>query len=83
VELTFKGLSSGCRNFSWRTVREEPNIPSVLHQFFSVFCSIHCVDGFLLHGVRGQFVLKCHLIRDGAEVPGPIADGLLLRVQYW
>jgi hypothetical protein len=36
-----------------------------------------------LHDVRGRSVLECRTVHDGRTVLGPIADGPLLRVQYW
>jgi hypothetical protein len=84
--LTSKRLGSSYRNppggrsaGAWRTVREEPDNPSVLHvlhEFLRFFRSIHFVGGFLLHGVRGLSVLECQTVR------GPITGSPLLRVQY-
>jgi hypothetical protein len=59
---------------TWRTVREEPDSPSilrVLREFLRVFRSIHYVGGFLLHGVRGRSVLKYWKVHDGED--GPLA----------
>jgi hypothetical protein len=85
--LTFKRSGSGYRIppgrqsvRAWRTVREEPDSPSVLRvhrEFLHVFHSIHFVGGFLVHEVRGRFVLECQTVR------GSIADSPLLRMQYW
>jgi hypothetical protein len=55
---------------TWRTVREEPDNPSVLRvlrEFLLVFRLIHFVGGFLLHEVCGRSVLECQRVRDGAD----------------
>jgi hypothetical protein len=73
---------------TWQTVREEPDSPSVLRvlrEFLRVFCSIHCVGGFLLHEVRRRSVLECQTVRDGADGPRAhrgwsITEGAILVV---
>jgi hypothetical protein len=94
--LTFKRSGSGCR-FSpcgqsaqaWRTVREEPDSPSVLHvprEFLCVLRSIHFVGGFLLHEVRGRYVLECRTVRGRADGPRAhrerfVIEGAVLEVR--
>jgi hypothetical protein len=75
--LTFKRSGLGYRfspggqsTQAWRTVREEPDSPSVLRvlcKFLCVFRSMHFVGGFLLHEVRGRSVLECRMVRGGAD----------------
>jgi hypothetical protein len=94
--LTFKRSGSGYRISSggqsaraWRTVREEPDSPSVfrvLREFLRVFHSILFVGGFLLHDVRGQSVLECRTVRSGADGPrahhgGSVIEGVVLEVR--
>jgi hypothetical protein len=94
--LTSKRSDSGCRNppgrryaGAWRTVREEPNSPSVrrvLREFLRVFCSIHFVGGFLLHEVRRRSVLECRTVCDGEDGPRAhhgrsVIEGAVLEVR--
>jgi hypothetical protein len=85
--LTSKRSGSGCRNphggrsaSAWRTVREEPDSPSLLHvlrEFLRAFRLIHFFGGVSLHEVCGRSILECRTVHRC------IADSLLLRVQYW
>jgi hypothetical protein len=94
--LTFKRSGSGYRISpggqsmrAWRTVREEPDIPSVLcvlREFLRVFRSIHFVGGFLLHEVCGWSVLECWTVRGGAGGPRAhrgwsVIEGVVLEVR--
>jgi hypothetical protein len=77
--LTFKRSGSGYRISpggqparAWQTVCEEPISPSFLHvhhEFLRDFHSIHFVDGFLVHEVRGWSVLECQAVCVGADGP--------------
>jgi hypothetical protein len=93
--LTFKRSGSGYRissggqsAWAWRTVREEPDSPSVLrvlHEFLRVFRSIHFVSGFLLHEVRERSILECRTVRGRADGPRAhrgwsILEGAVLEV---
>jgi hypothetical protein len=94
--LTFKRSASGYRISpggqsarAWRTIREEPDSPSVLRVlrvFLRVFRSIHFVGGFLLHEVRGRSVLECRTVRVGADGPRShclrsVIEGAVLEVR--
>jgi hypothetical protein len=94
--LTSKRSGSGFRNppggwsaGAWRTVREEPDSPSVLHvlrEFLRVFRSICFVGRFLLHEVRGRSVLECQTVCDGEDGPRAhhgrsVIEGAVLEVR--
>jgi hypothetical protein len=57
---------------AWRTIREEPDSPSVLHvlrEFLRVSRWIHFFGGFLLHEVCGRSILECRTVHNGADGP--------------
>jgi hypothetical protein len=60
-----------------------PSVLRVLREFLHVFRSIHFVDGFSLHEVRGRSVLECRTVRGGADGPRahrrwPVIEGAVL-----
>jgi hypothetical protein len=69
-EIPPDGQSAG----TCRTVREEPDSPSVLRvrrEFLRVFHSLHFVSGFLVHEVHGRSVLVSNGPCQGRRSTGP------------
>jgi hypothetical protein len=79
-----------------RTVREpladgprggfQPAVRRVLRVFLRAFHSILFVGGFLLHEVRGRFVLECRMVRVRADGPRAhhgrsVIEGAILEVR--
>jgi hypothetical protein len=67
-EIPPDGQSAG----TCRTVREDPDSPSVLRvrrEFLLVFHSLHFVSGFLVPEVHGRSVLECRTVRVRADGP--------------